>query len=46
MSILCRLGMHKWGKVNSQHQFGSNVIDYQQKCLRCGKVKRWNKISD
>ena len=28
MSILCRLGMHKWGKVNSQHQFGSNVIDY------------------
>ena len=46
MKILCKLGMHKWGKTKSFYQFGSNVTDYQQVCMRCGKVKKWNKVNE
>jgi len=43
MSLLCKIGIHKWSKSLIQHNFASHVVDYQQHCLRCGKIKRWNR---
>ena len=42
MSLLCKLGFHKWSKAYVKFHFESNVKDYEIHCLRCGKVKRWN----
>ena len=39
--IKCKLGLHKWGKARSHYISGSNVKDFQQKCSKCGKVKKW-----
>lgn len=42
MSILCKLGLHKWGKATFvDHSFHSSVLDYKQRCLRCGKKITW-----
>jgi len=38
---LCKLGLHKWGKKYGNDKFISNVIDWTQKCERCGKLKKW-----
>jgi hypothetical protein len=43
MAVLCKVGIHRWSGTQSHHQFESNVIEYRQHCLRCGKTKRWNK---
>ena len=32
---------HKWGQTQRWTSFSSNVIDYQKRCLKCGKIKRW-----
>jgi len=41
-SILCRLGLHKWGKeIFTDSSFQSNVLEYSKKCERCGVVKSW-----
>jgi hypothetical protein len=39
--VLCRLGMHQWGKKHGYNQYSSQVIDWSVECARCGKVKRW-----
>jgi len=31
---------HKWSKERGYHQAASNIIEYEQHCLKCGKVKR------
>ncbi len=41
MKVLCRIGKHKWGKAISHYLGGSNVKDWEKKCLSCGKVKKW-----
>jgi len=43
-NILCRLGLHKWGREKfTDPSFQSNVLEYSKKCERCGEVKRWVK---
>ena len=42
MSLLCKLGMHKWSKAQMSYAFQSNVKDYEKCCLRCGVRKKWN----
>jgi hypothetical protein len=44
MNILCELGLHKWGKVQIHFDFESNIKDYEKKCLRCGRIKKWNVV--
>ncbi|MFA5613649.1 MAG: hypothetical protein WC993_04195 [Methanoculleus sp.] len=39
--ILCRVGLHRWGKKHGYNEFSSNVIEWEQRCERCGKRKRW-----
>jgi hypothetical protein len=39
--LLCRIGLHKWGKAHGFSQVSSNVVEMKQRCRRCGKVKRW-----
>lgn len=39
--ILCKLGFHKYGRAHFIDQFGSNALDYKQKCSRCGHIIRW-----
>jgi hypothetical protein len=40
--ILCRLGLHKWGKERfTDPSFQSNVLEYTKKCERCGEKKKW-----
>lgn len=39
--ILCKLGFHKWGKKYGHDMSMSNVIDWTQRCERCGKSKTW-----
>jgi hypothetical protein len=36
--LLCRIGLHKWGKAHGFSQVSSNVVEMKQ---RCRKVKRW-----
>ncbi|MFA5105936.1 MAG: hypothetical protein WC506_03170 [Candidatus Micrarchaeia archaeon] len=41
---MCRIGLHQWGRaVFTDHGYGSHVLDYRQKCDRCGKMKTWVK---
>ena len=46
MLILCKIGIHKWSKERVHFHFESHVKDYEKYCLRCGKVKKWNKPVD
>jgi hypothetical protein len=39
--LLCKLGLHKWGRPQGHHDFSSNVVDMKKRCLRCGIVKKW-----
>ncbi|MBU5574864.1 MAG: hypothetical protein QXF15_03010 [Candidatus Aenigmatarchaeota archaeon] len=39
--LLCKFGFHNWSKVQSIHNFSSNVIDYKKFCRRCGIQKTW-----
>lgn len=39
--ILCRIGLHRWGRKRGYDQYSSNVIEWEQRCERCGKRKRW-----
>jgi hypothetical protein len=40
-TILCFLGIHKWGKKFGHDEIRSNVIDWKKRCIRCGKLKQW-----
>jgi len=39
--ILCRLGFHRWGRAVYETHALSNVLDYRQRCNRCGKTITW-----
>ncbi len=39
--ILCRIGIHQWGRKRGYDEYSSNVIEWEQRCERCGKRKRW-----
>jgi len=39
--LLCRIGLHRWGRKLGYDQFSSSVIEWQQRCERCGEVRRW-----
>ncbi len=39
--ILCRIGLHQWGRKRGYDEYSSNVIEWEQRCERCGKRKRW-----
>ncbi|MDI6719797.1 MAG: hypothetical protein QMD46_09325 [Methanomicrobiales archaeon] len=39
--LLCRIGLHRWGRKRGYDQFSSSVIEWQQRCERCGEVRRW-----
>ena len=40
--FLCKIGLHKWGRaVLTDHSIHSNVIDWRQRCVRCGKTITW-----
>lgn len=39
--ILCRIGLHRWGRKRGYDEYSSNVIEWEQRCERCGKRKRW-----
>ncbi len=40
--FLCKIGIHKWGKATFvDHGFHSNVLDWRQECVRCGKRITW-----
>ncbi|MDH7593226.1 MAG: hypothetical protein QHG99_02580 [Methanomicrobiales archaeon] len=39
--ILCRIGIHRWGKKFGHDEFGSSVIEWKKKCQRCGKLLTW-----
>jgi len=39
--ILCRIGLHRWGRKRGYNEFSSNVIEWEQRCERCGKKKQW-----
>lgn len=41
--IMCKLGIHKWGKPRIHMIVSSNVKDYEKYCKRCKKMKRWSK---
>ena len=41
--LLCKIGIHKWDRATFLSQTGSQVKDYKQRCLRCGKIKTWVK---
>ncbi|HIH85363.1 MAG TPA: hypothetical protein PK336_02315 [Methanoculleus sp.] len=42
--ILCRLGLHRWGRKHGYDDYSSNVIEWEQRCERCGKKKRWIEV--
>ncbi len=42
-SFLCKIGLHKWGRAHLVTSSFSNINDYQKRCHRCGKIKRWTK---
>lgn len=42
MGFLCKLGLHKWGNKEINFHFESNVKEYGQTCMRCGRTKTWN----
>ncbi|MBN2367611.1 hypothetical protein JXC34_01225 [Candidatus Woesearchaeota archaeon] len=39
--ILCLLGLHNYSKPHYTDHFSSNVLDYRQKCGRCGHIITW-----
>lgn len=39
--LLCKIGLHKWGKTTSYRNGMSNYIDWKKTCERCGKRKTW-----
>ncbi|MHC1588291.1 MAG: hypothetical protein ACXQT3_04300 [Methermicoccaceae archaeon] len=40
MSILCRLGFHRWRQTGKQWDTSSNVVELTYVCTRCGRVRR------
>jgi len=44
--LLCKLGLHDWSKPRATYISGSNVIDMEKHCRRCGKRKRWVKLAE
>ena len=41
-SILCKLGIHRWGRATFiDMSIHSNVLDWKQSCVRCGKRITW-----
>lgn len=39
--ILCKFGLHEWGRKRGYNDYSSNVIEWERVCQRCGKVERW-----
>jgi len=39
--ILCRIGIHRWGRKRGYNEYSSNVIEWEQQCVRGGKRRRW-----
>lgn len=42
--ILCRIGLHRWGRKRGYDEYSSNVIEWEQRCERCGQRKRWVEV--
>ncbi|MCK8518242.1 hypothetical protein [Methanoculleus sp. 7T] len=42
--ILCRIGLHRWGRKRGYDEYSSNVIEWEQRCERCGTRKRWVEV--
>lgn len=42
--ILCRIGLHRWGRKRGYDEYSSNVIEWEQRCERCGERKRWVEV--
>jgi hypothetical protein len=42
-TLLCKLGIHRWGRWHGISFARSNVIDVERKCHRCGQIKRKTK---
>lgn len=42
--ILCRIGLHRWGRKRGYDEYSSNVIEWEQRCERCGKRRRWIEV--
>ena len=41
-AFLCKIGIHKWGRATFvDHSIHSNILDWRQKCERCGKRITW-----
>jgi hypothetical protein len=40
--LLCLLGLHEWGRASFVDSgFHTSVLDWKQKCDRCGKKITW-----
>ncbi len=39
--LLCRIGIHRWGRKRGYNEYASNVVEWEQVCERCGRRKRW-----
>ena len=40
--LSCKIGLHKWGRAHFiDHSIHSNILDWQQKCVRCEKRITW-----
>ena len=40
--FLCKIGIHKWGRaVFTDYSIRSNILDWRQKCIHCGKRITW-----
>ena len=42
MSILCKLGIHKWSDKKVFTRYGTKIQDYAGYCLRCHKRYKGN----
>ncbi|MCC7564746.1 MAG: hypothetical protein KO206_00490 [Methanomicrobiaceae archaeon] len=42
--LLCRVGIHAWGRRRGYNEYASNVIEWEQRCERCGKRKQWIEV--
>ncbi|WP_164913611.1 hypothetical protein [Methanoculleus taiwanensis] len=41
ISLLCRIGIHTWGRKRGYNEYASNVVEWEQICERCGRRKHW-----
>jgi hypothetical protein len=41
VSWWCKIGFHKWGRASYVHYHRSNILDWKQSCIICGKKITW-----